>query len=132
MRCDHCGEELVIGAWPFCPHGRPMDGAHAIQTNEQFIGGMTLENLGHDPVTVYSREEFKQAMLRANVEQRIKWVPGDHYLQNFGAYIDPYTMEAARALVSRQGERDAETVRRERPSDPDTRRDDGSASARPL
>ena len=103
--CERCGAELAVGDYPFCK-GRPSDHGpmgQAIETNEQFIGGTTLENLGHEPVTVYSREEYKLAMARANVEQRIKWVPGDHYLQNFGAYIDPQTMANAKALVERRG-----------------------------
>ena len=97
--CEKCSQELVIGDYPFCPHG--LYGQNARVTNEQFIGGVTLENLGHDPVTVYSREEYKQAMLKANVEQHIKWVPGDHYLQNWGAFIDPKTMANAKALLER-------------------------------
>ena len=105
MTCERCGYELQVGDYPFCKgrwsdHG-PM--GQAIETNESFIGGVTLENLGHDPVTVYSREEYKQAMLKANVEQHIKWVPGDHYLQNWGAFIDPKTMANAKALLERQG-----------------------------
>lgn len=97
--CEHCGRTVVIGEWPFCPHGTPS--GNAIETNEQFIGGLTLENLGPDPVTVYSRTEFKQAMLTANVEQRIKWVPGDKHLQNWGTYIDPQTLDNARVLLTR-------------------------------
>ena len=122
MTCERCGHELVVGKWPFCPHGDPH--GNAIETNEAFIGGLTIENLGHDPVTVYSREEFKQAMLKANVEQKIKWVPGDKHLQNWGAFIDPYTMEAARTLVSRQGERHA-TLRTGRSADSADAADDG-------
>lgn len=124
MTCEHCGEELTVGAWPWCPHGEPH--GNAIETNEAFIGGLTLENLGHDPVTVYSREEYKQAMLKANVDQQIKYVSGDHYLQNWGAFIDPYTMEAARALVSRQGEANV-IVRNGRQADQVSHRNDGSA-----
>ncbi len=101
--CETCGQTIAIGSWPWCPHGEPH--GNAIQTDESFIGGQTLENLGHEPVTVYSRTEFKQAMARANVEQRIKHVPGDKVLQDFGAFIDPQTLANARALVSRQGER---------------------------
>ena len=99
MICEACGNELHIGEWPFCPHGTP--GGNAIETNERFIGGVTIENMGHDPVTVYSRAEFKAQMLKHGVEQHIKYVPGDKYLQNWTNWIDPYTMESARILVSR-------------------------------
>ncbi len=23
MTCDDCGKEIVIGEWPYCPHGHP-------------------------------------------------------------------------------------------------------------
>lgn len=99
--CDHCGIELTTGMWPFCPHGQS---ANAIQTNERFIGGVTIENLGDQPVTVYSREEFQAAMDRAGVEQRIKYVPGDKHLTDWTGAIDAKTLENAAILVARQGE----------------------------
>lgn len=104
MTCERCGHPLAIGDFPFCKGSPAQHGPmrQAIETNEAFIGGLTLENLGPEPVTVYSREEYKLAMARAGVEQHIKWVPGDRHLQNWGAYIDPYTMAAAKALVERQ------------------------------
>ena len=107
MTCERCGYELQIGDYPFCK-GRQSDHGpmgQAIETNESFIGGMTLENLGHDPVTVYSREEYKQAMIKANVEQHIKYVEGDHYLKDWSKSIDPKTLENARILVARCGRR---------------------------
>lgn len=99
MTCERCGQELHVGEWPFCPHGTSL--GIAIESNERFIGGITIENMGHEPVTVYSREEFKEQMTRHGVEQRIKYVPGDKHLQNWGNYIDPYTLEQARILVER-------------------------------
>jgi len=74
----------------------------SIQTDEAFIGGQVIDNLGDTPVTVYSRTELKAAMARAGVEQRIKWAgPHDRYLTNWAAGIDQYTLDAATALVSR-------------------------------
>ena len=99
MICERCSHEIRVGDWPYCPHGTP--GGNAIETNESFIGGVTIENMGHDPVTVYSREEYKAEMLKHGVEQHIKWVPGDKHLKNWGMYIDPYTLAAAKALVER-------------------------------
>ena len=91
---------MEVGQWPFCPHGTPH--GNTIETNERFIGGVTIENMGPDPVTVYSREEYKAEMLKHGVEQHIKWVPGDRHLQNWGMFIDPYTLAAATTLVERQ------------------------------
>lgn len=88
----------MIGEWPYCPHGQ----AHsAIQTNEAFIGGLTIENLGDQPVTVYSREELARAMRAANVEQHIHYVPGDRFLTNWAAGIDAQTLDNARVLLTR-------------------------------
>jgi hypothetical protein len=103
--CERCGAEYEIGDYPFCK-GRPSDHGpmrQAIQTDEAFIGGKVIENLGTEPVTVYSRTEFKQAMARAGVEQKIKYVPGDKHLLNWAAYTDAKTLENAAILVSRQG-----------------------------
>ena len=100
MQCDKCGHELKVGDYPFCKGGHgPM--RQAIQTNEQFIGGVTIENMGDTPVTVYSREEYKQAMESRGLEQKIKYVPGDKYLTNWAAGIDAQTLENARVLMSR-------------------------------
>ncbi len=93
--CSRCG-----GATEYIWHSNPA----SIQTDEAFIGGQVIENLGHDPITVYSRTELKAAMARAGAEQRIKWAgPGDKYLTNWAAGIDQYTLDAATALVSRVG-----------------------------
>ncbi len=95
--CEKCGRELEVGDFPFCPHGRS---SHAIQTNESFIGGVTIENMGHEPVTVYSREEYKAQMAAHGCEQRIKHVPGDKYLKSWDV-PSAYTLECARILLSR-------------------------------
>lgn len=112
-RCTACGiiepeRTLPVGVHPLCSCGAVTEyfwvgRASARFTNEAFIGGITIENLGHEPVVVYSREEFQRAMDKDGVEQRIKYVPGDKFLSNWAAAIDPYTLEAARALVSRPG-----------------------------
>lgn len=100
MICDRCGVVLRIGEWPFCPHGTP--GGNAIETDESFIGGQVIENLGPEPVTVYSRLELKQEMAKRGLEQRIKWAgPSDKYLTNWAAGIDAQTLENARCLVTR-------------------------------
>lgn len=102
VECQICHQGYAIGDYPFCRPGRGHGRARsAIQTNEAFIGGLTIENLGHDPVTVYSRDEFKAAMAAAHVEQRIHHVPGDKYLTDWSAGIDAQTLENARILVSR-------------------------------
>ncbi len=62
-----------------CPDGHPTvhvlkPSRVAIQTDEQFIGGLTLENLDHNPVTVYSRAELKREMDARGLEQKVRHV----------------------------------------------------------
>lgn len=97
--CKTCGQVVEIGEWPFCPHGKPGE-SHSIQTDESFIGGVTLENMDHEPVTVYSRAEFQYEMQRRNLDQRIHHVPGDKYLTDWSKGTDPQTLENARYLVT--------------------------------
>lgn len=111
-RCVDCGQSrLHVDASGYHPTCFACGGdteylwrgtvTHGIATNEAFIGGMTLENLGHDPVTVYSREEYTLAMREANVEQRIKYVPGDKHLIDWSLGMDAQTLANAKALVER-------------------------------
>jgi len=98
MTCEKCGKTLEVGQWPYCPHGLAQS---SIQTNESFIGGVTLENMGDAPVTVYSREELRRECEKRGLEQRIKHVAGDKFLTNWAAGIDAYTLAAATALLER-------------------------------
>jgi hypothetical protein len=115
VRCTACGLEedqfLKGGDHPPCRGcnavtdyvWRATGASHGIVTDEAFIGGLVIENLGDQPVTVYSRADLARRMQEARVEQRIKYVPGDKHLTDWSKAIDPYTLEAARALVSRPG-----------------------------
>ena len=108
--CTRCGyEETIVvvgGTHPNCARCQgPTEYVWRsypaqIQTNEAFIGGLTIENLGHEPVTVYSRDELKAAMLRAGAEQQIHYVPGDHYLTDWSKAIDPQTLANAQFLLT--------------------------------
>jgi hypothetical protein len=113
--CESCGFEedvfLEGGTHPPCVKcdgptiymWRATGASHGIITDEAFIGGLVVENLGHNPVTVYSRQDLAQKMHQAGVEQRIKYVPGDKHLTDWSKAIDPYTLDAARVLVTRPG-----------------------------
>jgi len=46
----------------------------AIHGDDKFIGGMVIENLGHDPVTVYSRSELKREMDARGLEPMVRHV----------------------------------------------------------
>lgn len=63
MTCERCGAEIVVGEWPFCPHGFAISG---LQVRDDSIpGGETVENLGPQPITFYSKSE-KRAYLKAH------------------------------------------------------------------
>ena len=79
MTCDQCGQPITVGDWPFCPHGRSALRA----VGDDIPGGMVLENLGHEPVTVYSHTERKAIMRARGLQEQIRWTPGDKYLSRW-------------------------------------------------
>jgi len=111
-RCDKCGHPFMIGDWPFCPHGESHGGA----IRDDIPGGVLLENYGPHPVRVYSHSERKRLMAQPRIDPvtgkeyrlsefvRHVGVPGTDkspHTTDWGKSMDPYTLEAARALVSR-------------------------------
>lgn len=69
--CEKCGETLTVGSFPFCPHGRSNFVAH----HDGIPGGLTIENLGHEPVTVYSHSERKAIMKARGLREQVRHVP---------------------------------------------------------
>lgn len=47
----------------------------AIHGDDKFIGGLTLENLGHTPVTVHSRSELKRALAERGLQPFVRHQP---------------------------------------------------------
>src|SRR5262249_34031449 len=76
-RCSKCGSVLCEGEWPFCPHGFPT-GVGLSVVPDSIPGGMVIENLTPQPVTVYSRTEHKDLMRRTGNQPfvRHKGEPG--------------------------------------------------------
>jgi hypothetical protein len=56
--CDRCGALIEIGDWPFCPHGP----ARVTVISDSIPGGLVIENLGPEPVRVYSETERRRIM----------------------------------------------------------------------
>lgn len=111
MICERCGQNVMrivlhgsaLWCQPCHDGDRTITNAHGIVTDD-IPGGQTVENLGHEPVTFYSKKAILVEADRRGLRLTDKWAgPGDKYLSNWGAAIDPYTLEAAKALVSRQG-----------------------------
>jgi len=45
-----------------------------IHGDDRFIGGLTVENLGHEPVTVHSRSELKREMAARGLKPLVRHV----------------------------------------------------------
>jgi hypothetical protein len=97
-RCEKCGEEIAVGSFPFCPHGR---GANAIEPDE-VPGGFWAENGFDTPQKFYSHSEHEAALAARGMEIRAKHAGDrDKIMSNWAAGIDPVTMANAAELLSR-------------------------------
>lgn len=98
MTCETCGRTLAVGDWPYCPHGRGM--YYAAQ--DEIPGGQVFENGFEQPMRFYSHSEHRRALKERGLQIHAKYAgPLDQHLTNWAAAMDPYTLEAATALVSR-------------------------------
>lgn len=103
MTCPCCGHEIAIGDWPFCPDHTP---GTSNARQDAFIGGLTLENLGPTPVTVYSRSELRRELRARGLEECIRHVPvpgsdKSPHTTNWSA-PSAYALEQAKVLAERQ------------------------------
>lgn len=97
MTCEKCGKELVIGAWPFCPHEQ---GANAIEPDE-VIGGWWAENGFTEPRFFTSKKAHREALAANGCEIRAKWAgPLDKIMTRWDA-PSAKTLEDARILLER-------------------------------
>jgi hypothetical protein len=72
MTCEECGQELVVGAWPWCPHGL---GTPTV-VDDSIPGGMTVENMGTPtPLTFYSKSEWRREMKARGLVNMVRHVP---------------------------------------------------------
>jgi len=82
-------------------HGRT-----AAVRDDHWPGGRTFENLGHEPVTVFSRSELKREMQARGLQECVRHVPTpgsdrSPFTENWAATISPYSIEEAKRLVER-------------------------------
>lgn len=99
MTCPSCGGMIEIGGWPWCPHASGMYNAQP----DDIPGGETLENLGHNEITFYSRSEKRRWLKAHGIEEMVRHVPIP------GTDKSPHTvswtsvdLEGAKALAERQ------------------------------
>jgi hypothetical protein len=107
MVCDACGQELRVGDFPWCPHGK----ASGVVVGDDIPGGQWFENGFDTPQKFYSHSEHRAALAARGCEIRPKWVPGDKYLTRW----DAVDLEGATALVSRGKPTTKEQAAREFP-----------------
>lgn len=94
MTCDKCYQEIELGAWPFCPHGR---GTNTV-VGDDIPGGRVFENGFSEPTKFYSHSEHRKALADRGLEIRAKWAgPNDKHLTRW----DSVDLEGAAALVTR-------------------------------
>lgn len=101
MTCPSCGATLVVGSWPFCRDGH--EPASIGARSDGIPGGLTLENVGPQPVTFYSHSEKRRYLREHGLEECVRHVPVP------GSDRSPHTvswtavdLEAGRILAERQ------------------------------
>lgn len=108
MTCDKCGTELVIGDYPFCPHGR---GSNTV-VGDDIPGGQIFENGFATPQKFYSKSEHRRALDARGLHVVAKNAgPEDKICPRW----DTVDLDAAKELVqrgvqARQAKRDTRWV----------------------
>lgn len=104
MTCEHCGVDLVIGDFPFCPHGR---GQATVVGDEM---DAIIENNGTPhPIRFRSKAALNAHMHAHGLIAKVRHVPenaGTDYsphTTDWSRGIDPQTLENVRILLSRGG-----------------------------
>lgn len=103
--CETCHRELLVGEWPFCPHG--FKGTHGGVIGDEC--DFVQENGARHPRRFTSKAEFKRWLDANNYENRVehKTVPGTdkspHTTDWSKGSMDAVTLENARILTTRTG-----------------------------
>jgi len=69
--CEKCGATIHIGDFPFCPHGT----SNLTVADDSIPGGMTVENMGHEPRTFHSKSEWRRTMKERGLVHMVRHVP---------------------------------------------------------
>lgn len=102
-KCETCGAELQVGAWPFCPHGPYRGTAIGDEIDEW------NEMVADQPVHFTSKTEKRKYLKAHGLLEFVRWSgPNDKHVSRW-ASVD---LDAATALVSRMGApaEDPETI----------------------
>lgn len=110
--CGKCGHIFMGGEWPFCPHPQ-REGSPMIERDE-IPGGITLENYGPHPVTVYSHSERRRLMVAQGLQEKETFCPlpgtdkDPQGIPNPKGYVDKQTLANATELICRNGQAERE------------------------
>ena len=77
MTCDRCGAALTTGTWPFCKAGRghePFVAKNLAVIQDSIPGGMVIENMGHEPITFYSKSDYRREMKARGLVNKVEHV----------------------------------------------------------
>ena len=85
--CPTCQKELIIGEWPFCPHGRPMYSAIGDACD------LVQENGFAHPRHFTSKRALTKALAERDLEIHVRHVPIP------GTDKSPYTSDWSRGTV---------------------------------
>jgi hypothetical protein len=100
MTCEHCGHEMRVGDFPFCPHPNATSAIIA----DDVPGGFWVENGFDSPRFFTSKKAHIEALDAEGCEIRAKWAgPNDKYLKRWDA-PSAKTLEDAAILLQRGAE----------------------------
>jgi hypothetical protein len=108
VTCERCGGELATGAHGVgaCPL-EPQRVRHqrALAANVTWPGGRTFENLGNEPVTLYSPAELQREMKARGLEPFVRHVDGDRHVERWASvdltdYHDPAVRRARQEAMA--------------------------------
>lgn len=95
MTCEKCGAELIVGEWPFCPHGVGMSNVIGDECD------IVQENGFRHPRHFTHKSELKRALAEKGLEEHAcNAGPHDKLVPRWVS-VD---LEAARILVTRPSE----------------------------
>ena len=73
--CEHCGHEIHVSEWPFCPHGFPERAGGAAMIDDSIAGGPRFfENLGPQLVWIESKSQLRDEMRARGLRSTVRHV----------------------------------------------------------
>lgn len=110
MICPRCNLEYGVGYSPWC-----RDGHEAIRPGRgpdiTYPGGLTLENMGHEPVTVYSESERQRIMKARGLRECVRHVPGSPHTSDWSG-PSPHTLATIGEWLAARGATGAAQARK--------------------